>query len=684
MKKNTLRLLAILALLTLVAIPLLSSLAQVDDSYSITLLHMDGDNNSTLFTDESGKFWQPNGDAKIVTAQSKFGGASAYFDGTGDYLTTPDNNDFVFGTGDFTVDFWFRTSSSIPANMNLFDYRNGSDANGFVIYNSSSHLRVYTTSDKIVGGTLSTNTWYHIAFERSGTDAKLFINGIQSGSTWSTATNFIDDKITIGATVGGGASYVLGWIDELRISKGVARWTVNFATPAAAYAPTETLTPSDTNTGTLTPATSTHTPTLTSTITQTPTLTPTPTHTITPNPNIDWAPSSISITGHMQNTIASVLHAAPPSGVTGNIYGLLGADSDGAGGWYVSLSALTGISPPYTGWDLLMDGQWMGSLHCTGTEPAWTCDYYQPAPPIGYQSATGLIFPFASGTWARYGEQGIHHDNGQMLPNDSAVDFKGDDAWSGSMPPYVYAVASGTVISHCDGAHNGGIVVDGPSGKFMYFHLLPGQAKMAVGHSLAQGEQIGNLAYGNWNDSPCGISTINSATGYHLHFAFLPSGGYFQISDCSLDLASQNWLCGTDTIYPGGQLNNGGHIGPGPTPGPGTPTAIPGATPTPGGNGSEGGEHIWNGLITGLINGMNDAVQRILPKHTLIGLSDWIDNTYTLLSDYMFIIAASGLVWIVPSLICYGIILTLESMRLSYAIWRLVVGLPVAEGVKNF
>jgi hypothetical protein len=683
MKKNTLRLLAVLVILLLVAIPLINGLAELDDSYTVTLLHMEGANNSTVINDDNvAHSWSVNGDAKISTAQYKFGSSSCYFDGSGDYLTVPDSTDYVFGTGDFTVDFWFRTDSTVSS-MNIFDHRNsGTSSNGFVILIATASIRVYTTSDKIVGGNLSANTWYHIAFERSGTDAKLFVNGVQTGSTWSTSNNFTDEKIIIGEST---TSRLKGWLDELRISKGIARWTANFSTPAAAYAPTATSTPSNTNTGTITPATATTIPTNTPTITNTPThtptptLTPTPTHTITPNPNIVWAPSSVSITGHMQNAIASVLHAAPPSGVTGNIYGLLGADSDGAGGWYVSLSALTGISPPYTGWDLLVDGQWMGSLHCTGTDPAWTCDYYQPGPSIEAQNATGLIFPFSSGSWARYGEQGIHHDNGQMLPNDSAVDFKGDDAWNGSMPPYVYAAAAGTVISHCNGAHNGGIVVSGASGKFMYFHLLPGQAKMAVGTSIAQGEQIGSLAYGNWNDSPCGISTINSATGYHLHFAFLPSGGYFQIGDCSLDLASQNWLCGTSTIYPGGQLNNGGHIGPGPTPGPGTPTAIPGATPTPGGNGSEGGEHIWNGLITGFVTGLSNMVQRIFPAHASLGLSTWVDNTYTTISDFTFIFAASGLVWIVPSLICYGIIMTLEALRMVYALLRLIYGLfPMA------
>jgi hypothetical protein len=69
------------------------------------LLHMDGTNGSTVFTDLSPvpKVVTRFGDAQISTAQSKFGGSSAYFDGTGDYLTVASSADFGFGTGDFTI-----------------------------------------------------------------------------------------------------------------------------------------------------------------------------------------------------------------------------------------------------------------------------------------------------------------------------------------------------------------------------------------------------------------------------------------------------------------------------------------------------------------------------------------------------------------------------------------------------
>ena len=76
----------------------------VDDAYTKSLLHFDGTDASTTFTDESGKTWTAHGNAQIDTAQSVFGGASGYFDGSGDYITTPDRADFDFDGQQFTSD----------------------------------------------------------------------------------------------------------------------------------------------------------------------------------------------------------------------------------------------------------------------------------------------------------------------------------------------------------------------------------------------------------------------------------------------------------------------------------------------------------------------------------------------------------------------------------------------------
>src|SRR5687768_6144765 len=80
----------------------------IDEVYTVALLHMDGADGSTTFTDESGKTWTARGDAQIDTAQSVFGGASGRLDGNGDFVDTPDHADWDFGSGDFTLDLRVR------------------------------------------------------------------------------------------------------------------------------------------------------------------------------------------------------------------------------------------------------------------------------------------------------------------------------------------------------------------------------------------------------------------------------------------------------------------------------------------------------------------------------------------------------------------------------------------------
>lgn len=75
-----------------------------------SLIHLNGTNGSTTFTDVKGNTITPTGNAQISTAQSVFEGSSAYFDGVGDYLSVSNASGFMnFGTGNFTIEFWFRS-----------------------------------------------------------------------------------------------------------------------------------------------------------------------------------------------------------------------------------------------------------------------------------------------------------------------------------------------------------------------------------------------------------------------------------------------------------------------------------------------------------------------------------------------------------------------------------------------
>lgn len=209
-----------------------------DTTDTVLMLHTDGTDASTTFTDsDAAKTVTANGNAQIDTAQSKFGGASGLFDGTGDYLSVADSTDWDFGTGDFTVDFWVRFNTT--GNQTLIDI--GGYAGGVMLETAGGNLDAYIAGTAV--GTLgtwtwtpSTGTWYHVAIARNGTNLRAFINGSQIGSTVTNSSNITGT--TAGVYVGfrtDGFFYVDGWIEELRIVKGTAVWTANFTPASAAY-----------------------------------------------------------------------------------------------------------------------------------------------------------------------------------------------------------------------------------------------------------------------------------------------------------------------------------------------------------------------------------------------------------------------------------------------------------------
>ena len=697
MKKLTnLKALLAIILVTMLLLPA-GVLAAVDDSYTVSLLHMDGTDASTTFSDESGITWTPAGNAQIDTAQSVFGGASGLFDGTGDYISAT-NSYLALGTGDFTIDTRIRINSLGPGNFSIYDNRNSTGGPGnqsFVWYmKPSGKMAIYIPeSETEFNTTLSINTWYHVALVRNGATWKVYINGTAESATITNTGNLINQTTIIGSGYDGGSFN--GWIDEFRISKGIARWISDFTPPTSEYEPAPTATPTITNTPTIidTP-TITNTPTITltptatvSTATPTPTLTHTytptntSTHTLTPTLSsaIEWAPSPFSITTALQNALATALIAATPSGSSGDVYGVINAQSDGSGGWYISLVNIVGISPPYTGWNMQDHSKWTGSMDCVGTEPIWTCSYYTPSAILG--GTGGLVFPWQTGTYAIYGVEGIHHD-GSVLPGDDAVDFVGgDELGASAMPPYVYAAEAGTVTWSCQGAHNGGIIITGASGKFMYFHLAPGQAAFTIGTIFQQGAQIGKLAYGTFDDSPCGYAS-QGATDYHIHFAWLPSGNTLSIGGCILDFSTGNWLCGTTTIGILGHLVNSGGSSPAPTAS--GPTVTPGGptlTPNPGQIGSGtgtavGGEHVWNGLIQAVIDFINTNARNLLGVHTPNpSIAFAVNNLWTTTMSFGWMIQALQMITIIPALLIWGIILFIEVIRWIYIGYRTIVRL---------
>jgi hypothetical protein len=185
------------------------------------------------------------GDAQISTTQSKFGGSSMYFDGTGDYVlvsSSTANLNFAFGTGDFTIEFWFYASSA-SGTQQLFDTR-PSGTSSTVQYSAltyiSGSLNYYTAgaNPAISGGAVTSGVWNHVATCRSGTSTKLFVNGTQVGSTYTDSQNYLGAiNRPIIATDGAvpNTGNFTGYIDDLRITRGYARYTSNFTAPTSAF-----------------------------------------------------------------------------------------------------------------------------------------------------------------------------------------------------------------------------------------------------------------------------------------------------------------------------------------------------------------------------------------------------------------------------------------------------------------
>ena len=202
------------------------------------LLHMNGANASTYFPDHSYNALAVtvSGDAKISTTQSKFGGSSAYFDGVGDYLSLGSNAAFGFGTGDFTIEYWMYPALTGDANQVIVDARPSDSGTPWLIgVTTGGAIRYYDGTTVRTGGTASANQWSHVAWTRSGSVNRIYLNGTEVG-TYTASQDFQSSRgLTIGCNVVLTAERYVGYIDSLRITKGIARYTAAFTPPTAQF-----------------------------------------------------------------------------------------------------------------------------------------------------------------------------------------------------------------------------------------------------------------------------------------------------------------------------------------------------------------------------------------------------------------------------------------------------------------
>jgi hypothetical protein len=177
------------------------------------------------------------GNAQVSTAQSKFGGSSALFDGNTDALYITDYSGFTF-TGDFTIEMFVRmTQYGEQTFLDMREGSGGTNTGAFLYRDSSSNLKFELGGSAILTDAdpnILTNQWDHIAVSRSGTSIKLFVNGTETASATSSASgtpkNFYIGRNSFSATSGN----TVGYIDEIRISNS-ARYTSAFVVPTQPF-----------------------------------------------------------------------------------------------------------------------------------------------------------------------------------------------------------------------------------------------------------------------------------------------------------------------------------------------------------------------------------------------------------------------------------------------------------------
>ena len=211
----------------------------------VLLLPFDGNDGDTTTTDYSLSAHDITfaGNAEIDTAVSKFGGASYIGDGSGDYVTAPDSADWDFGTGDFTIEAWINASGIVGTEIYTivsqytssvsglsFQWRNDGGFSGGSLVSGWGD----TVISRYDSWTPTDDTWYHVAWARDGTDSRLFVDGaVVSTDTNSTSLSGSTAPMHVGQLRAASPTFsFLGNIDDVRITKGVARYTAAFTPPS--------------------------------------------------------------------------------------------------------------------------------------------------------------------------------------------------------------------------------------------------------------------------------------------------------------------------------------------------------------------------------------------------------------------------------------------------------------------
>jgi len=211
----------------------------VIDSNDGTYIYINGKGTGTFTTGlKAVKALSRFGDTQLDTAQKKFGSGSLLFDGTQDNLMVPASDDFGYGTSNFCMEAFIRPAS-VSGTQHIFDLRNASatDTAGKLYLNGTALHYGVGNASTLTGGTLATGTWYHVAVARNGGTTKLFLNGTELATGADTNDYGTEKPVAIGSNYDttAPAEAFNGHIDEVRFSKGSARFTGAFTPTTSAY-----------------------------------------------------------------------------------------------------------------------------------------------------------------------------------------------------------------------------------------------------------------------------------------------------------------------------------------------------------------------------------------------------------------------------------------------------------------
>jgi hypothetical protein len=239
--------------------PYLFKATGVSDSNIKFWMPCNGTNASTSMTNKeiTGKTVTRYGDLQFSTAQSKFGGSSLLSDGTGDYFTCT-HSDLDISTGDFTFEFWYRTTSlatiqglifwgDISSNLNRQQITVATDGSiAWFIADGSTSEAINSSAAAI-----SINTWHHVAGSKSGSSVRMYVDGNQVGTTLTQTLTIASGTTMYGMSArnGGVQRLIVGNVDDIVLTKSAKYTGASYTVPTVPYGTGTTEPTWDTTTG---------------------------------------------------------------------------------------------------------------------------------------------------------------------------------------------------------------------------------------------------------------------------------------------------------------------------------------------------------------------------------------------------------------------------------------------------